>query len=329
VKPLFSSNLQNIINKYTVPNHVVDNAINDVIKAYKTSYSLQKKGIIKCFKVRYKKFSKDNQTIVIEKEDFSKVKNGFYISYLGEIDCNYNLKRSNILCNTRLTYKKLTNTFILNVPTYVNKYEIEPTNRICSIDPGYKTFLTVYNPNGHCLKIFNRKNTIMLTQLLKKRISARKIIDEQYFNHNMVMRNPSQYKKIKMYYKRISIRIQNLVKELHYKSAHMLCQFFDKILLGKLSTKGITSKVNKMPTFEKHYAYMISHYKFSNILIEVAEKYNTEVKVVCESYTSKTCGGCGYIQNISNLDIYDCKQCNMRIDRDLNGARNILIKNVN
>lgn len=327
IKPMFNSNLKHLINVYNVPTHVIDNAIADVYKSYKTSFALKKSGHIRNFKIRYKKYSKDKQTIVIEKEDFSTKKNGFYISYLGKIDTTYILIKSNILANTRLTYKKSVNSFILNIPKEITKFNNKPTNKLCSIDPGNKTFLTVYNPNGLCFKIFNRKITSKLTKLLKKRIQTRKILDELNFK-DIIKRSPAVYKKMKKYYNRISNKIQVNVKELHYKSAHILCKQFDKIFLGKLSTQGITSKKNKMSAFEKHYSYMLSHDKFRTVLTEVAEKYsNKEIKIVCEGYTSKTCGYCGYIQKIENKDIYDCNQCKIRIDRDLNGARNILIKN--
>ena len=50
------------------------------------------------------------------------------------------------------------------------------------------------------------------------------------------------------------------------------------------------------------------------------------IDICTEEYTSKTCGQCGTIKNIGNKDIYCCNKCNLIIDRDVNGARNIAIK---
>ena len=47
-------------------------------------------------------------------------------------------------------------------------------------------------------------------------------------------------------------------------------------------------------------------------------------------YTSKTCGGCGWInKNLSNSDVYNCGSCGLCIYRDMNGARNIMLRNLN
>jgi transposase len=42
--------------------------------------------------------------------------------------------------------------------------------------------------------------------------------------------------------------------------------------------------------------------------------------------TSKTCGNCGILNDIGSREMYDCKGCLYRVDRDINGSRNIMIK---
>ena len=45
------------------------------------------------------------------------------------------------------------------------------------------------------------------------------------------------------------------------------------------------------------------------------------------SNTSKTCTNCGWLNhNLSNKDCFKCNKCCIEIDRDTNGARNILLK---
>ena len=71
----------------------------------------------------------------------------------------------------------------------------------------------------------------------------------------------------------------------------------------------------------------LSHYKFKLHLLNKCKEYGSELIEVSEEYTSKTCTVCG-IQSVkySKERIKECK-CGYHIDRDINGARNILIKN--
>ena len=79
---------------------------------------------------------------------------------------------------------------------------------------------------------------------------------------------------------------------------------------------------------EKRYSYAISHCKFRTILSNKIEKYYCkELKVVDESYTSKTCGHCGNCQDIKLSRVFKCDNCLRTIDRDFNSARLIGIKN--
>ncbi len=74
----------------------------------------------------------------------------------------------------------------------------------------------------------------------------------------------------------------------------------------------------------------MSHYKFKERLINKAKERNVLIDIREEFYTSKTCTCCGNIDHaLRNKDIYKCKKCPLKIDRDFNGARNILLRNIN
>ena len=48
-----------------------------------------------------------------------------------------------------------------------------------------------------------------------------------------------------------------------------------------------------------------------------------------EDYTSKTCGRCGDInKNLGGNKFFKCNACKLECGRDVNGARNILMKNL-
>ena len=53
------------------------------------------------------------------------------------------------------------------------------------------------------------------------------------------------------------------------------------------------------------------------------------IKLVGEEYTSKTCGVCGVLnQKLGGKTKFVCGECGYEADRDLNAARNILIKSI-
>ena len=52
-----------------------------------------------------------------------------------------------------------------------------------------------------------------------------------------------------------------------------------------------------------------------------------QVVICTEEYTSKTCGSCGYIhKKLGGSKEFCCPQCKTNLDRDINGARNILLR---
>jgi len=70
-----------------------------------------------------------------------------------------------------------------------------------------------------------------------------------------------------------------------------------------------------------------SHYKFQQRLIHKAKKYGKIVELCDEHYTSKCCSNCGNIKwNLKGQKSYYCRECKSRFGRDINGAKNILLK---
>ena len=63
-------------------------------------------------------------------------------------------------------------------------------------------------------------------------------------------------------------------------------------------------------------------------MLEMAEKTDCELELVNERYTSKTCTRCGHIhRRLGGNKRYVCpnENCGLRIDRDVNAARNMLL----
>jgi putative transposase len=69
-----------------------------------------------------------------------------------------------------------------------------------------------------------------------------------------------------------------------------------------------------------------SHYKFKTRLINKAREYaNCRVIICSEEYTSQTCSECEFLHcKIGGAKEFKCSQCNQKLDRDFNAARNIL-----
>ena len=70
----------------------------------------------------------------------------------------------------------------------------------------------------------------------------------------------------------------------------------------------------------------LKHYLFQKRLQAKCDLRNCTLDICTEEYTSKTCGHCGTLNNVGSRDIFSCNKCNIIIDRDVNGARNIAIK---
>jgi putative transposase len=189
----------------------------------------------------------------------------------------------------------------------------------CSLDPGVCTFQTIYCDDGTTHKIGNnvtRKLSVLLKKLEKKN-TTKNVTDSS---------NERKKKEAKNRFKRrIRRKIKNMVDDLHWKTANSVCKLAGNVLIGNMSTSSILA--DQKYRGDKKLLQTLSHFTFRQRLQAKCAEYGVKFTLVNESYTSKTCGVCGRLHgNLGGNREFKCPSCNFTIDRDVNGARNIMIK---
>jgi putative transposase len=177
-------------------------------------------------------------------------------------------------------------------------------NRLIALDPGIRKFLVGYDPKGR-YSVIGQGACHTLIDLLKK-----------------VDLLKGKEKNL------LWIRIKNLIEELHWKVANFLTSNYDHILLPDFRTSQMVTKGKKLSKTTRRLMNMFSFHSFKTKLRFKCSERNKKLYIVNESYTSKTCGKCGELNDLKGDEIYSCKSCGFVCDRDINGSRNILLKNI-
>ena len=192
----------------------------------------------------------------------------------------------------------------------------QPENQrfaMAAIDPGVRTFATVYSEEC-CIEIGkNDSNRIFrLCRHIDKLISRQT---------QVTARTRARLKKAVA---RAIYRIQNLVMELHRKTAKFLATTFRIVVIPPFETQRMSKKLHSktarmMMTF--------SHYTFRTLLENSCRHYGTYFVLQDEAYTSKTCGVCGHIHDkLGSSKVFKCPACGAKLGRDTNGARHIWLR---
>lgn len=134
--------------------------------------------------------------------------------------------------------------------------------------------------------------------------------------------------RLKKSARRIRKKIRNLIYEVHKKFAKWIVEQYHTVLLPEFQTQNMVKKGQRKIKSKTARAMLTwSHYRFRQRLLNKTREYPWCKVILCdEHYTSKTCGNCGNIQNIGGSKVYKCKNCRVEMDRDVNGARNILLR---
>jgi putative transposase len=191
------------------------------------------------------------------------------------------------------------------------KKEGDARRNMVSLDPGVCIFQTYYSEDECGL--------IGGDYLLKK---LHKRLDH-------LTRVKSTNKKTRYHIKRrcslLRIKITNIIRDLHWKTASFLTKNFKTILIPTFKTQQMAMK-SQNPKLNRNMITM-AHFTFKERLKYMGKKHGSVIIDCSEAWTTATCGNCGKIQEIKGRE-YKCRACAMHINRDVNGARNILIRSL-
>lgn len=196
------------------------------------------------------------------------------------------------------------------------------------LDPGMRKFLTGYSTTGEILTVGNRafkKLTPLLFRIdtlayeLSQLRKERPNISDQHLMENMILAEEKWREKFELWK-----YVKNMIADLHWKVATYLCRNYQYIFLENLSSKSCVQ--GKIAPFVKRILLQYSFYKFKQRLTYMCEKYGCKLILVAPALTTKTCSNCGSIYEVARSETYNCPNCSFSCDRDINSAKNILIK---
>ena len=190
-----------------------------------------------------------------------------------------------------------------------------------ALDPGVRTFLTGYDSSGQVVE-WGIKDISRITRLcvavdkLQSRWAQKDICHRKRYRLQRAARH-------------IRLKIRNLVDDLHRRCASWLCKNYRAIVLPKFETSKMILRGKRRIKSKTARAMLTwSHYRFRMHLLHKQREYPWCTVYLCtEEYTSKTCTGCGHLHHtLGGNKVFKCPACKIHIDRDVNGARNILLK---
>ena len=270
---------------------------------------------------------KRKQTLYLRADSLKR--NGFYVRLLGEMKMSEPLpakpqgtgKVSERDTDAEVKDSQLifeNGRYFLCVAYVEKKKPREPSSRIVALDPGVRDFMTFFSED--CFGWLGQQCINRIQRLCQH-------CDNLYARATREKR-PLR-RALRKAANKIKVKIRNLIDELHKKTAHFLVTNFDIILLPTFETQQMTKRgARKLRTKSVRQMLTLSHYRFKVFLKQKASEYGVQVIDVCEAYTSKTVSWTGeLITNLGGSKIIKSSKGH-RMDRDLNGARGIFIKNV-
>ena len=310
-----------------VPFDIRDEAMNDVLKALKATYA---KKDVKHFEFKFRSKKDETQSITVLKKHWKHFKtkgNKYGCLFDNRVLRGHEPLPEKLEFDSRLIRTRLGH-YYLCIPTNQeiqsdSQAPLETNHCTISLDPGVRTFMTGYDADGTLCE-WGAGDMSRIYRLCHAHDKLQAKWSKPSVRHR-------QRYCMRVAARRIRLKIRNLVDEVHKRLSKWLCENFRCVVLPKFETSQMVQKRKRKLGSKTARAMMTwSHYRFRQRLLSKARAYPwCNVVVTSEEFTSKTCGQCGRLHSkLGNSKSFQCPSCGYIADRDVNGARNILLRHL-
>lgn len=189
--------------------------------------------------------------------------------------------------------------------------------RVVALDPGVRSFTSFFSSDGRMGEIG--------TDMKHKAAALKGKIDS--IREQIKKTTGRKKNRLKKAWYRFNARSADLVTDFHWHTIKFLLDEFDVVISPRLATSYMLSGQSKLDQGSKDTMRFQRHGAFYEKLKMKAAWRRKIVLDLEEHGTSMTCSSCGNIdRELGSSKTYDCKICGMTGDRDLNAAKNHLIK---
>ncbi|MEM1169777.1 MAG: RNA-guided endonuclease TnpB family protein [Cyanobacteria bacterium P01_H01_bin.35] len=141
----------------------------------------------------------------------------------------------------------------------------------------------------------------------------------QYLNRNKEI-GSANWKKAQQKIARLHRKVANIRHDALHKLTTYLAKNHGRVVIEDLNVRGMLANHKLAKSIADQ-----GFYEFRRQLEYKCQWYGSELVVVDRFFpSSKTCSNCGHIQDMPlHLRTYDCPECGLSIDRDLNASINL------
>ena len=129
----------------------------------------------------------------------------------------------------------------------------------------------------------------------------------------------------------VKTKVTNIISDMHNKVSVFIAKNHETVLLPDFESSKKLRQKGPSPAMKRE-LQTIYHFKFRTKLSYFCSKYNTKFHLVDEYFTSITCGICGLVKKkgtddeLGASEVFNCKKCNINMNRDIHAARNVLLR---
>ena len=287
------------------------------VKDYKSALSTNKKKakrLGKPFEMKFKSKKNPKQSCYIPKAAISS--SGIYYTIAGKLkmkERQWFEKEDIKACRLILEFGK----WFLVIPKEVKTKPIDNQEGIVAIDPGVRTFATYFSTEGY----FGKLGEGSFERILRLNLKIDKLISK-------LSKETNKHKKsnLKRSIFKIRFKIRNLIDELHWKVIKFLTSRFKVIIFPPFNVSKMIKKSKRK--LSKKVVRSMNCFRFfefkERLKLKCKENGITFIES-SETFTSRTNSFTGeIIENLGSKEKFEFD--NIFVDRDINGARNILIR---